>query len=57
MEDSDCRHGSDAISAELGKLITRTTVDIHEAVHVADAEALNVRLGVLLPLGTETRQL
>lgn len=42
VEHSYCRDSGDTITAQLGELISRTVVDIHEAVHVADAEALDV---------------
>lgn len=53
VEHSYRRNGSDAIAAELGELITRAAVDIDKAVHVADTESLDGRLGILLPMGSQ----
>jgi hypothetical protein len=41
VENRNCRDSSDAIAAQLGKLIAGSTVYIHEAVHVTDTETLN----------------
>lgn len=54
MEDSNGRDSGDAVAAELGQLVAGAAVDVDEAVHVADAEALDGGLGVELPLGAET---
>lgn len=56
VEHSYCRNSRDTIAAKLGKLIPRTTVNIDEAVHVSNAEALDVRLRVQLPLRSETEE-
>lgn len=47
------RHSRDALAAELGELVAGGAVDVDEAVHVADAEALDGGLRVCLPLGAE----
>jgi len=47
------RHSRNALAAQLRQLLAFCGVDIDEAVHVADAEALDVVLGVLLPLCSE----
>lgn len=54
VEHSYCRNSRDTVAAKLGKLISRSAVDVDEAVHVSNAEALDVRLWVQLPLGSET---
>lgn len=51
VEDGYSRHSSDTLSVELGELVSGGTVDIDKAVHVSDAESLDVRLWVQLPLG------
>jgi hypothetical protein len=48
------RHSRDAVATQLRQLLALGRVDIHEAVHVADAEALDAVLRVELPLGAET---
>ena len=54
MELSHGRHGGDAFAAQLRQLLSVGGVDVDEAVHVADAEAVD-RIGrVELPLGAET---
>lgn len=52
----ELRHGGDGgdgVAAELGQLVAAGGVDVDEAVHVADAEALDRGRGVELPLGAE----
>ena len=56
VEHSHCRNSSDPITAKLSQLIAGAAVNIDEAVHVTDTEALDVGLGVHLPLWTKTRQ-
>ena len=51
-----CRNSSDAITAQLGKLVTTGTVNINESVHVADAELLDMGLRIQLPLGTQANK-
>lgn len=53
VENGNRRHGGDTVPSELGELVSGRAVDVDEAVHVADAEALDVGLWVLLPLRTE----
>ena len=48
-------HGGDGVTTQLGQLVTRRRVDVDEAVHVADAEALHPVGGRELPLRSETR--
>ena len=48
------RHGTNACAAELGQLVAVRGVNIDEAVHVADTEAVDRIRGVELPLGSET---
>ena len=57
METSHRWHGGDTITTELGQLIAVGAVDVDEAVHVSDAEALDGGLGGCLPLGAETDEL
>lgn len=57
MENSHGRHGGDALTIKLGELVARRAVDVDEAVHVSDAEALDGGLRVLLPLGAEAASL
>ena len=52
MELSYSRHRRDAIAAQLRQLLALRRVDIDEAIHVADAKALNAILRELLPLCT-----
>jgi len=52
MELRDGWNGGDAFAAQLRELLSLRCVYVHEAVHVADAEALDAVLGVLLPLGS-----
>lgn len=54
VHDSNRGHCGHLRTAELRHLIAAGSVDIDEAIHVGDAEALNVRLRVLLPLRTKT---
>lgn len=54
MELRNSRHSSDAITPELGQLLPLGGVDIDEAVHVADAEPVDVVPRVELPLRSET---
>ena len=54
MELRHRRYSCDSITAELRQLRAVSGVDIDEAVHVADAEALDVVGGEELPLGAET---
>lgn len=54
MEDGNRRDSGDAFAVQLGKLVTGSAVDIHEPVHVADAEALDVRLRIQLPMRSKT---
>jgi hypothetical protein len=54
VKDRHSRDSGDALAIKLGELVTRGTVDVDEAVHISDAETLNGRLWVLLPLGAET---
>lgn len=53
-----CHRGDsrDAVSAELGELVSRGTVNVDKTVHVTDTETLDLRCrrGVLLPLWPET---
>jgi hypothetical protein len=56
VKHSNSRHSSYSIAAELGKLITAAAVDINKTVHVSNAEALDRRLRVQLPLRTKTRE-
>ena len=50
MELGHRRHSSDAIAAQLRQLLSLTSVDVDEAIHIADAETLYVVSGELLPL-------
>lgn len=54
MEHSHSRNSGDTITTQLGELIPTAAVDVDEAVHVADTEALDGRLWVQLPLRAET---
>lgn len=54
MENGHRRHRRNSITPELSELVAACAVDVDKAVHVADAEALDWRLGVLLPLGAKT---
>lgn len=54
MKNSHRRHSRNALPAQLRQLISLPAVDIHEPIHISDAEALDMRLRVLLPLGAET---
>lgn len=54
MELGDRGHGRDAFTAQLRQLLALGRVDVDEAVHVADAEALDAVAGELLPLGAES---
>ena len=47
------RDGSDAIAAELSKLLATGAVYVDEAIHVADAETVDGVWWMALPLGTE----
>lgn len=53
MELSDGGHGGDALAPELRELFPLGRVDVDETVHIADAETLDVVLGLGLPLGSE----
>lgn len=55
MELGHSGHGGDVVTAQLGQLATRCRVDVDEAVHVADAEALHPVRGRELPLRSKTR--
>ena len=46
------RHRSDAFASKLRQLLAFSGVNIDEAVHIADAKALNTVLRELLPLGS-----
>jgi hypothetical protein len=51
----ELRHGRDsgnAFASKLRQLLSFGGVYVHEAIHVADAEALDAVLGKLLPLGS-----
>jgi hypothetical protein len=50
MKLSHRRHRCYAIAAQLRQLLPLPRVDIHEPVHITDAEALHAVLGELLPL-------
>lgn len=54
MELRDRRHGRDAIATQLRQLLPFRGVDVDEAVHVPDAEALDAVAGMLLPLRSKT---
>lgn len=54
MELSHRGHGGDVVAAQLGQLGARRGVDVDEAVHVADAEALHPIRGRELPLWSKT---
>lgn len=54
MELRDGRHSADALAAELGDLLPFARVDVDEAIHVADAEALDAVLRLQLPLSSQT---
>ena len=56
MELSHRGHGGDVIAAQLGQLFARSRVDVDEAVHVADAEALHAVRGRELPLWSKTER-
>lgn len=56
VENSNSRNSSDSLATKLSKLITIAAVYIHKAVHITDAEALDRRLRVELPLWTETKE-
>lgn len=47
------RHSRDALAPQLSQLLSFRRVDVDEAVHVADAEALDGVRGVELPLCAE----
>ena len=55
VELCDGGDSSDAIATQLRKLLTLGCVDVDEAVHVADAEALHAVLWLLLPLRAQNR--
>jgi hypothetical protein len=52
MELCNSRHRRDAITTELRQLLAFRGVDVHEAVHVSNTEALYIVLRGLLPLGS-----
>ena len=54
MKNSHRRHSRNALPAQLRQLIPLPAIDIHKPIHVSDAEALDMRLRVQLPLGAET---
>lgn len=54
VELGDGRHGRDVIAAQLGQLVTSRGVDVDEAVHITDAEALHPVRGRKLPLRPKT---
>ena len=45
-------NGGNAFASKLRQLLSFGGVYVHEAVHVADAEAVDVVAGELLPLGS-----
>ena len=53
MELRHGRYGGDTIATQLRQLFAGSGVDVDEAVHVADAEALDGVSGTELPLGAE----
>lgn len=55
MELGDRRDSGDAVAAQLRQLLAGGGVDVDEAVHVADAEALDAVLGGEVPLGPKSR--
>ena len=55
MELCDGGNGCDAVAAQLRQLDAGRGVDVDEAVHVADAEALHAVSGGEMPLGTESK--
>ena len=55
MEHRNGRDGRDALSAQLSQLLSRSGVDVHESVHVADAELRYAVLRILLPLRFQSR--
>ncbi|GMG02385.1 unnamed protein product [Aspergillus oryzae var. brunneus] len=54
MENCNGGYGSDAVASKLRELVTRTTVDVDKTIHISDAESLDMRLRIYLPLRTET---
>lgn len=54
MELRDRRHGGDAVATQLGQLLPFRRVDVDEAVHVPDTEALDAVARTLLPLRAQT---
>ena len=54
MEFRNGGHSSDTVTTQLCQLLALRGVDIDETVHISDAEALDVVLWVLLPLGAES---
>lgn len=52
MEFGYCRHSGNTLATQLRQLLSLAGVYIDKAVHVADAEALDVVAGELLPLGS-----
>lgn len=54
MELRDGWNGGDHVAAQLRQLLAGRGVDVDEAVHVADAEALHAVKGGEVPLGAES---
>jgi hypothetical protein len=54
MEDSYGRYSRNALSSQLGQLLSLHGVDIDETVHISNAEALDIVTGSELPLRTES---
>lgn len=52
MEFGYRRHSGDALATQLRQLLSLACIHVDKAVHVADAEALDVVAGELLPLGS-----
>ena len=46
--------GGDPVTAQLRELLAIARVDVHEAIHVADAEPLHAVGGMALPVGAKT---
>jgi hypothetical protein len=54
MKLCDRRHSRDPLAPELRQLFPFCGVDIHEAIHITNAEPIDAVLGRLLPLCSET---
>jgi hypothetical protein len=52
MELGHCRYRGDTFTTKLRKLFPLGSVEVNEAVHIANAKALYAVLRELLPLGT-----